>query len=78
MQPPASMPPCDQFTILSSRETDRLSRCDVCDLAEDAHPTRGRRKLTGGEIEEIRRRLLIATYDKLEEAQRKKEGNGPT
>lgn len=67
---------CDLFTILDWRESDRLLRCDVCDQAEAAHPEPGRRRRTGGEIEELRKQLIIATYAKQEELARRKEGNG--
>jgi hypothetical protein len=67
---------CDLFTILDWRESDRLLRCDVCDQAEEAHPQSGRRRLSGGEIEELRKQLLMSTFAKQEEDRRRKEGNG--
>jgi hypothetical protein len=67
---------CDLFTILDWRESDRLLRCDVCDQAEEAHSQAGRRRLSGGEIEELRKRMLMETFTKQEEERRRKDGNG--
>jgi hypothetical protein len=64
-----SMRPCERFTVLESRKSDSLSRCDVCDHAEAAHETPGRRVLSGGAIEELRRQLLIENFDKREAEQ---------
>ena len=67
---------CDRFTILESREGDRLARCDVCDQVEEDHDTKGRRRMTGGQIEELRRKMLMMTYSKQEEDRKRREGNG--
>jgi hypothetical protein len=67
---------CDVFTILDWRESDRLLRCDVCDQAEGSHPQSGRRRLSGAEIEELRKQILMSTFEKQEEGRRRKEGNG--
>ena len=68
--------PCDMFTILEWRESDRLLRCDVCDQAEEVHPQPGRRRVSGAEMEELRKRLLMMTFERQEEASRRKESNG--
>lgn len=67
---------CDMFSILEWRESDRLLRCDVCDQAEQVHPQSGRRRISGAEMEELRKRLLMMTYERQEETSRRKEGNG--
>lgn len=67
---------CDVFTILDWRESDRLLRCDVCDQSEASHPQSGRRRLSGAQIEELRKQMLMATFAKQEEDRRRKEGNG--
>lgn len=70
------MPTCEIFTILDSREGDRLARCDVCDRVEEDHESRGRRRLTGGQIEELRRQMLMTTYAKQEEDRKRHQANG--
>ncbi|MGH7662286.1 MAG: hypothetical protein ACRENA_15370 [Vulcanimicrobiaceae bacterium] len=67
---------CDVFTILDWRESDRLLRCDVCDQAEASHPQSGRRRLSGSQIEEMRKRMIMATFEQQEEDRRRKESNG--
>ncbi|MBV8602003.1 MAG: hypothetical protein JO359_10615 [Candidatus Eremiobacteraeota bacterium] len=76
MEAATHMPPCDRFTILESRQTDRLSRCDVCEHAEEDHESSGRRVLSGGEVEALRRQMLIEKFDRQEEGRRRHEGNG--
>ncbi len=61
-----SLPPCECFTVLESRANEPVAQCDVCDEFEVAHPEVGRRTLSGGEIEELRRQMIVAAYDKLE------------
>lgn len=56
-----ALPPCERFTVLDSRGHVPL-QCDVCDQREGAHEAEGRRVLSGGEIEELRRRMLIERY----------------
>jgi hypothetical protein len=67
---------CEQFTVLSSRTTPNVSRCDVCDQIERIHPTPGRRVVSGGELEALRRRMLIAVHERREDERRHREGNG--
>ncbi len=62
-----SLGPCERFTVLASRTNQTLSQCDVCDHIESSHENPGRRILSGGEIEELRRRILVATFEKREE-----------
>lgn len=71
-----SMRPCERFTVLESRKSDSLSRCDVCDHSEAAHENPGRRALSGGEIEELRRQMLIENFDKGETEQQ--QSDAPT
>jgi hypothetical protein len=56
--------PCERFTILDWRPDDDLQKCDVCDHVEASHDNPGRRRLSGGEIEALRRRLIEAMFDK--------------
>lgn len=63
-----SLPPCERFSVLASRGDENVSQCDVCDEFEVAHPEGGRRTLSGGEVEELRRRLIVEAYDKMEAA----------
>lgn len=60
-----SLPPCEHFSVLDSRGDETVAQCDVCDEFEVAHPNVGRRIVSGGEVEELRRRLIVATYDKM-------------
>jgi hypothetical protein len=69
-----SLPPCERFAVLESR-TIETSRCDVCDQLEAAHHSPGRRVLSGAEIEALRRRMIVETYEALEEERRHSEGS---
>ena len=71
----SGLPACERFTVLASRPDENLTRCDVCNHLESGHAAPGRRSLSGGEIETLRRNMLIATYEKFE-ASRRKSGNG--
>jgi hypothetical protein len=62
----ADYPVCELFTVLESRADPHISRCDVCDQGERAHAKPGRRTLKGGEIEALRRQMLIAIHEKRE------------
>lgn len=70
--------PCERFAVLESRQGRELSRCDVCDHIEEAHQAPGRRVLSGGEIEELRRRRLIATFEKTQDERRQREPDVPS
>ena len=70
------MPPCERFTVLDWRESDRLARCDVCDQVEEDHDSPGRRRLSGAQIEELRRQMLMRTYAKQEEDRKRQAANG--
>ncbi|MEO7038496.1 MAG: hypothetical protein ABI186_00525 [Candidatus Elarobacter sp.] len=72
-----SLPPCERFTVLDSRGGETVSQCDVCDEYEVAHPDVGRRTLSGGEVEELRRRMIIAAYDVLEAQGPTEESDSP-
>jgi len=69
------MIPCERFTVLESRKGEKLSQCDVCDHPEAAHEKPGRRILSGGEIEALRRRMIVETHDKLEEHRQRSDGS---
>jgi hypothetical protein len=74
----SNLQPCERFTVLESRQAHTLLRCDVCDHQEDVHPGSGRRVLSGGEVEELRRRRLIATFERTQEERRRIEPDVPS
>ncbi len=61
------LPPCERFTVLDTRKGD-VRACDVCDQPEASHENSGRRILSGGEIEAIRRQIIVERFA-LREAQ---------
>jgi hypothetical protein len=68
---------CDQFSVLASRENQDISRCDVCDQGQSAHSTPGRRVVSGGEMESLRKQMLIAIHERREAANPSQpSGNG--
>jgi hypothetical protein len=71
----SGLPPCERFTVLDSRQVAR-AQCDVCDQLESDHASPGQRTLSGGEIEELRRRMLVEFYEQREEKQRRQGGDG--
>jgi len=78
MNPQEGLAPCERFTIVESRQTQNILRCDVCEHVEDVHKTAGRRVLTGGEIEELRRQRLIAGFEKMQEERKRDEPPVPS
>ncbi|HTJ26003.1 MAG TPA: hypothetical protein VMA36_07550 [Candidatus Limnocylindria bacterium] len=72
--PDEDVPPCERFTVLDSRR-EEISRCDVCDQLESAHDVGGRRILSGGEIEALRRRMLVETFEKREQERPHRDGS---
>jgi hypothetical protein len=56
--------PCDCFTVLESSKSPDVSQCEVCDHIQAEHAGTGIRVLTGGEIEALRRRILIERYER--------------
>jgi hypothetical protein len=56
--------PCDCFTVLESRKNEQSSQCEVCDHIAAEHEKAGTRVLTGGEIEALRKRILIERYER--------------
>jgi len=72
--PESSLGPCERFTVLESRSSEPLSQCEVCDHPEAAHDTPGRRIVSGGDIEALRRRMIEETHDKLEERRQRSDG----
>lgn len=72
------LPPCDRFTVLNTRKGGR-PECDVCDQLEEAHQNPGRRMMSGAEIEELRRRIIVERFELLQaQAPRSEGGNGAT
>ena len=74
MTPEGSLQPCERFTVLESRQNENVLQCDVCDHFEAAHEGVGRRTLSGGEIEELRRRILIERHDQLQQERHRDDG----
>ncbi len=70
----SALPPCERFTVLDWRPSGGPSQCDVCDQPEAAHGQPGRRTLSGGEIEELRRRMIVERHDRREAEQREAGG----
>jgi hypothetical protein len=64
--------PCDCFTVLASRQSERVPQCEVCDHIQAEHEGNGIRILTGGEIEALRRRILIERYERRQREQPRK------
>jgi hypothetical protein len=71
-----SLPPCERFTVLEWRKNEN-AQCDVCDRPQSAHQNPGRRTLSGGEIEALRRRMIVELYDKLEAEHPGSDNDGP-
>lgn len=74
----ADLQPCERFTLLESRRSQNVLRCDVCDHVADSHADPARRILTGEEVEELRRRRLIARFEKMKEERRAQEPPVPS
>ena len=70
--------PCERFTVLESRTGASLPTCDVCEMLESVHENPGRRVLSGGEIEELRRQMIVQVYDLHPEPSRESDRNGTT
>jgi hypothetical protein len=67
--------PCEQFTVLDSRRNKNPSQCEVCDHPEAAHGSVGRRTLSGGEIEELRRRIIIERFERQQDERPRSNGS---
>jgi len=65
--PENNLGPCERFTVLESRQSENPAPCEVCDHPEVAHENAGRRTLSGGEIEELRRRIIIERFEQRQE-----------
>jgi hypothetical protein len=70
----SAMPPCDQFTALATRRGEP-SDCDVCAQPEAGHEKPGRRTMTGGEVEALRRQMLMELYEKMDAQGPRHEGD---
>lgn len=64
--------PCDCFTVLESGQSENVPQCPVCDHIRADHAGTGIRVLTGGEIEALRRRILIERFERRQEEQPRK------
>jgi hypothetical protein len=73
--PDSSLGPCEQFTELESHRSTNPARCEVCDHSEAAHGGAGRRTLTGGEIEELRRRIIIERFERQQQERQRSNGS---
>ncbi|MGH7754724.1 MAG: hypothetical protein ACREM8_00365 [Vulcanimicrobiaceae bacterium] len=60
--------------MVDSRASAAPSECDVCDQPEAVHPSPGRRILSGAEVEELRRQVLIERFNL--RAQEQTSGDG--
>ncbi len=60
--------PCERFTVLESR-TVQTPNCEVCDHIAAVHASEETRVLTGGEIEALRKRILIERYERRQQEQ---------
>ncbi len=58
--------PCECFAILQSR-TEPAVQCEVCDHIAAVHPSAATRVLSGGAIEEERKRILIERFERREQ-----------
>lgn len=63
--------PCDCFTVLES-STQRVPQCEVCDHIAAEHGSSAIRVLTGGEIEVLRKRILIERFERRQQEQPRK------
>lgn len=71
MTDPDPLGPCDCFTVLDSR-TEEAPQCEVCDHIRAEHARSAIRVLSGGEIEGLRRGILIERFERRQsEAPRK-------
>ena len=68
---------CDCFTILETRGGNEFPRCDVCDNLEKDHKNAGRRRLSGGAIEELRKRMIVELYERHEKSSQNGEDASP-
>ena len=67
---------CECFAILDWRKSENLARCDVCDQLEEAHEQPGHRRLSGAQVEEARKQLLMAEFERQEAERAVRETNG--
>ncbi len=56
--------PCECFTVLETRRNEPVPECEVCDHIAAEHEHAGTRVLSGGEIEALRKRILIERYER--------------
>ncbi len=56
--------PCECFTVLETRINEPVLECEVCDHIAAEHERAGTRVLTGGEIEALRKQILIERYER--------------
>jgi hypothetical protein len=63
--------PCDRFTVLDSRKDEGPAQCEVCDHIAAEHGD-GIRVLTGGQIEALRKKVLIERFERRQKEQPRK------
>ena len=56
------LPACECYTVLDTRKDRDPPACDVCDQPAATHQNLGRRVLSGGEIEAIRRQMIVDRF----------------
>lgn len=61
--------PCDRFTVLETRKGEGVPQCEVCEHIQAEHANPEIRFLAGGEIEALRRRILIERFERRQQEQ---------
>ena len=74
MNPESDLGPCERFTLLASSQIKNVTQCEVCDHPESAHESAGRRALSGGEIEELRRQIIVRRFEQNQQGRGQDEG----
>jgi hypothetical protein len=74
VNPEDNLGPCELFTLLASSQLQNVTQCEVCDHPESAHQSAGRRALSGGEIEELRRRIIVQRFEQRQQDHGEDEG----
>ena len=77
MTPESGLGPCERFTVLASSKLQNVTQCEVCDHPESAHENPGRRALSGAEIEEQRRRIIVERFERSQQDRDHEPSEGP-
>jgi hypothetical protein len=64
--------PCDCFTVLGTSKNENVRECEVCDHLASEHASAGKRVMSGGEVEALRRRILIERYEQRQQERPRK------